>query len=84
LFKELSDSDMERFLDIPSTYNNYFRNSRNTIIASRLKVLASQQINTNGILSDDYVNRKIEASSYKVCVDCSAPNDVDYRICRSS
>ena len=82
----MSDDHLAHFIKYPSEHNDFFRDSRNTFISKRIKVLLSEQKfeKANYIDDiDDYLKERNVAASQKICVDCGAAKDKTYRSCRN-
>ena len=82
LFKPMSDDHLARFIKYPSEHNEFFRDSRNTVISKSINVLFSGEKfeNANYIDDiDDYLKERNIAASQKTCVNCGAANDKTYR-----
>ena len=88
MFKTLTESQNDELLNYPANrYQNYFRETRNNLIKSRLKAVLEQQHCKPGNPYYDFIDTavadKYEAETQKECVDCGAANDPSFRLCTS-
>ena len=86
LFRDLTESETDKFKHFPMLYTDFFRQSRNTFIERRLKELILEQSKKNDVILDEidyFIKRRFEAKNHKICIECNGANDKDYISCRN-
>ena len=84
MFNRLTDVQMEKIMNIPNSYNDYFRNSRNKFIEKRIDIILKQQqvgVKCTDFL-DDMIKKDIESKTLKSCNKCDKKWDIKLRVCK--
>ena len=87
LFGEPDESQSKMIELALEETNDYFRASRNDLVAARLEyVTNTQNVTEEGEYKDEIdavVGMRRQKELVKVCEDCEAPNNLSYRLCRN-